>query len=349
MMKRLTALLLAALMCLGCLAGMAEEECIRVAKCSYVPQDDGTALLHLVLSKTGPALTLDNVDVEFYDASGAVVRGVGVSLCGAATLTLPEGECSIPVTLTVQLPEGVTVAEFSVKGAAAVAAAENDIAYFMEDADGVVLLRGTRGLMMIAFIRAAEGIDPMCYAGYAILYDRDGAYLGNVFLPLGSGVYVAKNGMLDALTRYIPRSSLLDMGMQENNTPASVLFSNIPIAGLPEGALPAVAKVVICALPPQEKQTLSIVDFNLEAADGRFTIHARAQNTSSVPVVITGVPYVALHDTAGDVRLVQDVTLSGPGKAFEPGEVLEFTLTGALEEGFAPVACGFITECAPVR
>lgn len=347
-MKKLIVLLTALLMCLGGLA-LAEEERVWMEESCYVPQEDGTALLHLVIGKTGPAMTLDYVDADFYDADGNVIRDVSVMLQGSAMLTLPEGEGTMPVTLRVQPPEGVEIVEYSVKGAAGVDAAAGEIPHFIEAADGVFFMRGPEGLMLIAFEKAAEGIDPMYYTGYAVLYDESGAYLGNVFLPLGSGVYVEKNQLLNALERYIPRSMLLDVGMREDNTPATVLFSDIPMTGLPEGALPASGEVVICALPVQEDKALSIVSFSFDAADGQFVIHVSAMNVSAAAVLLEAVPYVVLQDGAGNVRILEGVTVTGPGRAFEPGETLDFTITGVLDAGFDPVACAFSIRCSPAE
>lgn len=341
---RMTSLLLALLLCLGG-AALAETESLRVEEFRYVPRADGTGLLHLVISKTGLAVTLDGVDADFYDADGAKVEGVSVTLFGAAMLTLPEGEASMPITLLVQPPEGAEIARCIVNGAYGSAAEEGEIPAFIEDADGVFFLRGSAGLVLFAFHMAVEDIDPMYYTGYAILYDQDDEYLGNVFLPLGSGVYVAENDMLNALSRYIARDALLNMGIRESNTPASVLFMGIPMSGLPEGALPAVGKVVVCALPPQEDKALTIVAFEFEAADGQFVIRASAQNTSGAAVLLETVPYVVLQDVSGNVRIVEEVTLTGPGKAFAPGETLEFVLSGLLEDGFDPVGCAFSTRC----
>ena len=347
-MKKILATLLALLLCLAG-AALAEEESVWVEESCYVPQADGTALLHLVIGKKGPAMTLEYVDADFYDADGKVIRGVSVTLHSAAMLSLPEGEWTLPVTLKVQPPEGTEIAEYAVKGGVGADAAESEIPHFIEDADGVFFTRGPEGLKLIAFQKAAEGIDPMYYAGYAVMYDQSGAYIGNVFLPLGSGVYVERHGLLHALERYIPRDILLDVGMREDNTPASILFTGVPMAGLPEGAIPASGKVVICALPEQTDKELSIVNFDFGAADGRFIIQVSARNDSSQALLLEGIPYVALHDEAGNVRIVEHVTLTGPGKAFEPGETLEFTITGALEEGFDPVACAFTTRCSPAE
>lgn len=347
-MKKILATLLAVLLCLGG-AALAEEESVWVEESCYVPQADGTALLHLVIGKKGPAMTLEYVDADFYDADGKVIRGVSVTLHGAAMLSLPEGEWTMPVTLKVQPPEGTEIAEYAVKGGVGADAAESEIPHFIEDADGVFFMRGPEGLFLIAFQKAAEGIDPMYYAGYAVMYDQSGAYIGNVFLPLGSGVYVERHGLLRVLERYIPRDMLLDVGLREDNTPASILFTGVPMTGLPEGAIPASGKVVICALPEQTDKELSIVNFDFGAADGRFIIQVSARNDSSQALLLEGIPYVALHDEAGNVRIVEHVTLTGPGKAFEPGETLEFTITGALEEGFDPVACAFTTRCSPAE
>lgn len=347
-MKKMLAMALALLLCLVG-AALAEEENMWLEEHCYVPQEDGAALLHLVIGKRGPAMTLDYVDADFFDAEGRVIRGVSVTLQGAAMLTLPEGEMTMPITLRVQPPEGVEIVEFVVKGAAGVEAAESEIPYFTDDADGVFFMRGADGLMLIAFQKAAEDIDPMYYTGYAVMYDESGAYLGNVFLPLGSGSYVERNGLLNALERYIPRGMLLDVGMREDNTPATILFAGIPMTGLPEGALPASGKVVICALPAQEGKELSIVAFDFQAADGQFIIHVSAKNECDMAMLLEEVPQIILHDAAGNVRIVEEMTLTGPGKAFEPGETLDFTITGTLEEGFDPVACAFTTRCSPAE
>lgn len=347
-MKKIFAIVLAMLLCLGG-AALAEEESVWVEESCYVPQEDGTALLHLVIGKSGDAMMLDHVDAVFYDAGGAEIRDVSVSLQGAATLALPAGTGYMAVTLLVELPEGTEVAEYAVMGAAAVSPAQSDLPVLISEADGVVFTRGPEGLEATVFIEAAH-VDPMYYTGYAILFDREGEYIGNVFLPLGSAAFVAGGDLLDALAQALhqDRGMLVEMGMREDSLD-SILFSGVPMSGLPEGAVPAGGQVVICAVPPQEAQTLHIVDFTLDAADGRFVIHASAQNMSDAAVRLTGVPYVALHDEADNVCIVQELTLSGPDKAFAPGEVLEFTLAGEVEEGFVPVACGFITECEPVE
>lgn len=350
MWKKMTTLW-AALLALGMLlsgAAMAEQEEIWVQDGRLMTREDGVVLLHLMIGKTGPALQLDNVSVVFLDASGATAPMAQVGLHSAAVMTLPEGEVYFPVTLAA-LPEAGAeeIVGFRVTGLYTSEPAPGSIAQIRQ-AGGVFLMKGPAQDELTAFAQAWAGEDPSVYGGYAFIFDREGAYLGNVCLPQGGGAVVAGGEMLSALARAVrwEESALLEAGFPRN-APDCVLFGAIPMSDLPRDVAPGGAAAYVCAIPPAQTQTLAIVDFTLEAAQGRFVIHAVACNQSSGTVRLTGVPYVALHDEQGRVVICTDLTLSAAQTRYAPGETQSFILEGALEEGFVPVACAFVTECAP--
>ena len=346
MLKKLLTALLALMVGLTCLA-CAEEEQIWLQEGSLAETEDGAVLLHLMLGKQGGPVRLDDVGVAFLSGEGQPVRMEAVSLVSAVTV-LPEGEVFFPVTLRAMPAQGEpSVAEFRVTGLYT-SVPEPGEAPRMAPADGFFLMKGPETDEVTAFTDAWAGEDPSVYSGYAFVYDRVGHYLGNVFLPQGSGGFVAGEDMLAALARALrwEEKTLMQAGFPAN-APDCILFGGIPMTDLPEGAVPGGAEVFVCAVPETETRTLSIVDFTLEAADGAFTIRATALNASDETVRLTGVPYVAMHDEGGNVRLCTEVTLLADDAVFAPGATGSFTLTGKVEEGFVPVACAFVTECEP--
>lgn len=346
MLKKLLTALMALMMGLTCLA-CAEEESIWLQDGSLAETEDGAVLLHLMLGKQGGPVRLDDVGVAFLSGEGQPVRMDAVALVSAVTV-LPEGEAFFPVTIRATPAQGEpSVAEFRVTGLYT-SVPEPGEAPRMAQADGFFLMKGPETDEVTAFTDAWAGEDPSVYSGYAFIYDRAGRYLGNVFLPQGSGGFVAGERMLATLARALrwEEETLMQAGFPAN-APDCILFGGIPMTGLPEGVVPGGAEVFVCAAQETETQTLSIVDFTLEAADGAFTIRATALNTSGETVRLTGVPYVAMHDEGGNVRLCTEVTLLADDAFYAPGATGSFTLTGTVEEGFVPVACAFVTECAP--
>ncbi len=348
MLKKLLTALVALMMGLTCLA-CAEEESIWLQEGSLAETEDGAVLLHLMLGKQGGPVRLDDVGVAFLSGEGQPVRMDAVALVSAVTV-LPEGEVFFPVTIRATPAQGEpSVAEFRVTGLYT-SVPEPGEAPRMAQADGFFLMKGPETDEVTAFTDAWAGEDPSVYSGYAFIYDRAGRYLGNVFLPQGSGGFVAGERMLATLARALrwEEKTLMQAGFPAN-APDCILFGGIPMTGLPEGAVPGGAEVFVCAAQETETQTktLSIVDFTLEAADGAFTIRATALNTSDETVRLTGVPYVAMHDEGGNVRLCTEVTLLADDAVYAPGATGSFTLTGTVEEGFVPVACAFVTECEP--
>lgn len=347
MLKKLLTALLALIVGMTGLACAQEEASIWLQDGSLAETEDGAVLLHLMLGKQGGPVRLDDVGVAFLSGEGQPVRMEAVSLLAAITV-LPEGEVFFPATLRATPAQGEPpVVEFCVTGLYT-SVPEPGETPRMAPADGFFLMKGPETDEVTAFTDAWAGEDPSVYSGYAFIYDRAGRYLGNVFLPQGSGGFVAGERMLATLARALrwEEKTLLQAGFPAN-APDCILFGGIPMTGLPEGAVPGGAEVFVCAAPETETRTLSIVGFTLEAADGVFTIRATALNASDETVRLTGVPYVAMHDEGGNVRLCTEVTLLADDAVFAPGATGSFTLTGTVEEGFVPVACAFVTECEP--
>lgn len=347
MMKKLCALLLALTLCLSCAAAETTWE-IWLHNWNLVPCGDGSYMLHLLMGKDGGALQIDNASVIFFDAEGANIPVQSVTLDSSPLTQLPEGEHYFPLTLRVVPQEGAEIADVRLSEVQA-SLPETTPELPQSATPGHFMMKTDNGDEMTAFITAFAGEDATRYVGFAFVFDQEGNYLGNVALPRGRAQYVEGEQMLQALSESVgwTQVQLLRAGFSREN-PDCVLFSHISMSGLPQGVAPGSAYIYIYGYQETPSNTLEITGFTLEAGEGSFRIEALAQNMSDRTVRLEEVTYVMLQDEAGEVRTCEAVTLDAPYRTVEPGQTLPFVLTGALEEGFVPVACGFDTGCAAV-
>lgn len=325
--------------------GAAEEGTLWLEDSRLFTREDGTVMLHLMLGKDGGAFQVDNVGVVFLDESGKTVTMEAVELAAAPLLTLPAGEHWFPVTLSAVPEGGAQVADFRLTGVYT-SAAQDTPPERISGMPGYFLMQGPEHDELTAYTDAAASDDVTAYMGYAFVYDRAGAYLGNVALPQGAAVLAEGEALLTTLARVIrwEEDELRSAGFPED-AERSVIFGAIPMTDLQEGDVPGSAYVQIYTLPETAPQTLAIVGFTLDTAeDGTFTINALAQNQTGGYVRFTGVPEVALHDAQDNVRLCSELTLERPFSVLAPGETLPFTIVGRVAAGFDPVACGFRTD-----
>lgn len=329
-------------------AALAEQGEVWVCDARLDQRGDGSVLLHLLLAKDGAAVQLDDVGVVFLNEAGETVQMTSVALHAAPIMALPEGEHFFPVTLAAVPAKGATVADFRITGLYT-SRPDGPLPQTTTGMPGYFLMQGPECDELTAYTDAFAGTEAFDYVGFSFVYDREGRYMGNVILPRGSASFVAGERLLPELAAVLrwEERMLLDAGFPGEN-PDSILFARVPMSDLPQGVTPGSAYTCIYAIPQQETWTLRIVGFTLEAEAGRFTIHALAQNATDSHVRLEDVPYVAMYDAAGNVRLCREVTMEAPFRVAEPGGITPFILTGALEEGFVPEGCGFETVCEPV-
>lgn len=349
MMKRICALLALLLtLCASC-AGAEMSGEIWMQEWRLVPQEDGSYLLHMVLGKDGAPVEIGPSTVVFFDAEGVNIPVQSVEMISSPLTTLPEGVHYFPMTVRVVPEEDAEIADVRVTDMQT-AWPEEPLPVMCNGNPGHFMMKTDEGDMMVAFMTAFAGEDASAYVGYAFVYDREGNYLGNVELPRGRALFVPGDEMLSALAQNVGWSEvqLLRAGFPSRFEEDCVLFAGVPMSGLPRGVAPGMAYVYIYGWETTPARVLEITGFTIRTGEGAFRIEALATNMSGESVRLEGVSYVMLQDEAGQVRTCEAVTVEAPFRTVAPGESLPFVLTGALEEGFVPVACGFDTVCEPV-